>query len=116
MRRVEVLRYYGHGKFSNVESAQRKVDKLSEKNPLRDYTILTNMRSSSGYQKFQVVQIDKVVQNWPDPEDLGLPEKEPLVTDFKSYDDYHYESTKRRNIIQNATRDLKAALSRKLNP
>ncbi len=114
MRRVEVLRYYGHGKWSDPEYAQVELEKLQKKHPDREYVLLMNMRS--GYFRLQVAQVDRTVVDWPSLDDLGLPAEAPRPGDFKDYADYTYESKKRRNIINSAYEPLKARLKKKLNP
>lgn len=116
MTTIRILRYFGHGKYYDVPTAQKAVEKLRKRHPDREYTIMTNMRSTSSYRKFQVVQLDHMEVDWPTMEDLGLPAKEPELSMFRTQEDYMHEVVKRRNLMQNAVRPIKDRISRKLNP
>jgi hypothetical protein len=111
---IEVIKYYGLGNSHGLLSAQDKLDALRKKHPDRQYALLRNMRGH--YDRFQVVQLQMVRVDWPEPADVGLPPEPTQPASGQSWEDFHYEQTKWRDAWVKATRPIKAKLSAKLNP
>ena len=123
--KVSVLKYFSHGSGMDAVNAQKKVNKLREKHPDREYAILANMRAGG---RFTVVQYQAITVDLPDPEDLGLPAEEPKPPTGRSYfygagtqpdpawEDYQEAVRDRRMVIRDAHEPLLKILKEKLNP
>jgi hypothetical protein len=118
VKKIFATKYYSHGKYGDPLSAQEEVDRLSEKHPDRDYTILINMRGA--YERYTVVQFKEVSVLWPEAKDLDLPpEPSPppsAALASPAWQDFRHERNKRLEIIEKAAAPLKAILRGKLNP
>lgn len=86
MRQIEVVRYYTHGKERTLDAALLKQDKLQERWPDRQYTILVNARSS--YQRYTVAQVKPTKIDILELDiDYTLP-PQPKRGDYSSYEDF----------------------------
>lgn len=65
------IRYSSHGKFSTLNGALKKLAKLQEQHPDREYTIIVNRRARRAYNVAQVrpikVQIPEPGKDFHDP-------------------------------------------------
>src|ERR1044072_6823811 len=120
MRRVEVTKYYSHGRCSSIDSAQDEIEKLKKKHPDRDYTILINMRAV--YKRYVVAQVQTLVVPVPEDKDLDLP-PEPVPpksalspANKQEWADYRHERERRQKARDLALAPVQQALRGKMNP
>lgn len=125
MKRVTVRKYYSNGRYHDPLEAQEKLEKLQERHPDRDYSIMTNMRG--GASLYVVVQHADVTVDIPDIEkDLGIgppPDYPKAMTPGvgrghidPAWTAYENEVRERRRLIDKHMRPITEALRGKLNP
>lgn len=86
MKQLEVVRYRSSGTERTLESANRKLVKLQERHPDREYAILCNDRSQ--YRRYIVAQVQHVP--------IALPEEgidyqllpQPIRQNYQDYSDF----------------------------
>jgi hypothetical protein len=115
VKTIEVIKYYGLGKDYDLSSAQEALEARQKKHPERNYALMRNMRGY--YDRYQVVQLETVSVDWPEPADVGLPERptHSPAPGQPSYGDFHYERKKWERAWSDAIAPIKARLSAKLN-
>ena len=126
MTKVTVLKYSSNGKYSDIKTAQEKVNSLKEKHPDREYTILYNTRTQSSYNRFSVAQVREVVLDWPDEDKLDLPPVPPQppwsfryssnAAEKQQYEDYEFAKARWKRERDKIMGPLEAQIDEKMNP
>jgi hypothetical protein len=108
---VKVTKYYSQTSVSSLEAAAKELERLQEKHPHRQYRVQYNMRKSSGYRAYSIVQYEEVTLEMPV---IDLPE--PKIEEFPG--DYGGYSAARRDYrewVESKWKPLHERLQEKLN-
>lgn len=113
MIEITATKYWSHAKYSDPIVAQREIEKLREKHPTREYTILVNARAT--YYKFAVAQVRHVSVDVPEPvKDFPFP-PEPSAVAYPDWASYRADLDAYNRDLKRHQGDYKAVLTEKLN-